>query len=88
MKTYGPHKGRNNVYFWYDEDELEDLEDILDRDTKETEVTVENIHWKDAYEANKTRDTCIICGNDTVNKTIFSSTIKYCPCVDELAKKG
>lgn len=82
------YKGRNNVYHYLTDDEMEDLEKFFDdEDTKETEVIVKDIDWKGAYEANKKRNTCIVCGKDTIIKQLFSSSIRYCSCVEELAKK-
>lgn len=69
------------------DEELEDLDSMFDEITKETKVAVPDIDWGDAYEANKTRETCIVCGKDTVDKPLLYSAIKFCPCVDELAKK-
>lgn len=37
---------------------------------------------KEITEANKTRETCISCGNKTTQKDLLSSVVNYCPCVD------
>ena len=70
---------------WPTDDEL-DLEDLFGEPTIEREITVPNIDPKDAINANKTRDTCIVCGQPTRDKPLFTSVIKYCPCVDKLLK--
>jgi len=71
-----------------DDDELGGLlQGMFDEVTVEKEITIPAMHWRDAYEANKTRDTCILCGARTVIRPLFSSSIKACKCVDELAKK-
>lgn len=38
---------------------------------------------KQAYEVNKFRDTCVLCGQPTVEKAVMVSTINYCPCVED-----
>jgi len=73
---------------WPDELDLDlDLDDFLEEITKETESIVPSMHWKDAYEANKIRKTCILCGKPTVKNFTLTPYIMYCPCVEELAKK-
>lgn len=47
-----------------------------------------SIPWRRAYELNKTRTKCIICGRETKDQPIHFSIIKYCDCVNEYAKKN
>jgi len=76
-----------NLPLWPTDDDLEELDNLFDEVTKEIEVTVPDISWREAYEANKTRDTCILCGQKTRITSLLSTNINTCPCVDELAKK-
>lgn len=69
---------------YMDEEDLELDENFETLDNRRPEV---NIDWQDALEKNKTRDTCILCGKDTIDKPLFSSVIKYCSCVEEHSKK-
>lgn len=69
-----------------DPDLDEELELLFEEITRETEITVPGISQQDAYEANKTRDTCIVCGKKTKQSAVFFSVIQYCPCVEKLAK--
>lgn len=75
------------MYGFFTDDELEEFDLLFNEPTKESETTVENIDWREAYQLNKTRETCILCGKPTINKTLFSSVIKFCECVDKLSKK-
>lgn len=43
----------------------------------------ENLDKGTAYEVNKTREQCILCGEKTIDKNVFFSVIKYCPCVEK-----
>jgi hypothetical protein len=63
----------NNYNPFGEEDTAEKIEDPL----------IQN--WRQAYEKNKTRDNCILCGAPTQETELLSSTIRYCPCVDVLA---
>lgn len=38
---------------------------------------------KEIYEANKTCNFCVNCGKPTELKALLSSSIRYCPCVDQ-----
>lgn len=37
---------------------------------------------KAAYEKNKVRDVCILCGKRTITRSLFTGTIQYCACVE------
>lgn len=76
--TIGPYRGRNGVYHFLDDDELEELEFNLYK----KEETKKDIGFKEAYEMNKTRNKCVLCGEDTIDKQLFTSSIKYCPCIE------
>ena len=76
------------MYRFFTDDELDDFDEMFNEATKETEVPVKGIDWKEAYGLNKTRKTCILCGKSTVEKALLSSVIRFCKCVDELAKKN
>lgn len=58
-----------------------------EEDTAEKEITIPSMPWRDAVKANKTRDTCILCGAKTRKVDLLNSSIKACSCVDALAKK-
>ena len=82
-------KNNNNIYYpmWPSDDDLDILDEWLEEETGEREVTIPSMPWKDAYEANKTRETCILCGKKTIETPLFSSVVKTCACVNDLAKK-
>lgn len=42
------------------------------------------ISSKDIYEANKTRTKCIACGKTTEERQLFTSSVRYCSCVEKL----
>jgi hypothetical protein len=42
--------------------------------------------WREAYELNKTRDTCIVCGKPTRKVALLYSEIMVCDCINSLAK--
>lgn len=74
----------NNGQQWFwgmNEDEL-DIDDALEQLDKKRN-TVPDMHWKEAYELNKTRDKCILCGNDTIQKQTLRFVIQYCPCIED-----
>jgi len=75
--------------WWPTDEELEDeeLSLLFGETTQETEVVVPKMPWRDALEANKTRDTCILCGKPTRDTAVLSSVVKTCVCVDDLANK-
>jgi len=77
-----------NIPLFPTDDDLDDLEAMFDEITAELELdkNTANMPWRDAYEQNKTRDNCILCGNETQDKAILSSVVKFCPCIDKLAK--
>ena len=45
--------------------------------------TSPQIDLKEAYELNKTRDICILCGKPTKEKLLLTTKIKYCSCVEK-----
>lgn len=72
---------------WPTDDELEEmLENLFDEPTQEREVTVPDISPQEAMEANKTRDTCIVCGKPTIKRALLSSTVNTCQCVENMLK--
>ena len=74
---------------WLSDDDLDlEFDNLFNETTSETEVTVSNIPWRDAYEANKTRSTCIVCGKKTKSTAVLASVVQTCTCVDELARRG
>lgn len=44
---------------------------------------ISGISKRDAYEANKTSDVCVRCGNPTVQASLHYSVVNHCKCVDE-----
>ena len=56
-----------NVPLFPSDDELDELEQIFDELTDELELNKDysNMPWREAYEANKIRDICILCGKET-----------------------
>jgi len=49
-------------------------------------VSTEPMTMSQAYEKNKTRDTCIVCGKETYQKDVLLFTVSYCDCIDKLPK--
>jgi hypothetical protein len=82
-----------NLPLWPTDDELDELDELDDEDGVSKQVSQglglarPGIHWREAYETNKTRETCIICGKTLIEKPVFSTIIKTCSCVDILAEK-
>lgn len=37
-----------------------------------------------AYEANKTTDSCVVCGSPTEKKSLCLTVVNYCSCVEKL----
>ncbi len=37
---------------------------------------------REVYETNKTRAKCIVCGKPTEERMLFTSSIQYCPCME------
>lgn len=52
------------------------------------EVEKKIIPLSEVYELNKKRDTCINCGKATVTKTLLTSSIQYCPCIELITKQS
>jgi len=54
----------------------------------EEKITVvnTNLTMMEAYEANKVRETCIVCGNKTVRTDVCMTVIQYCKCVNKLPR--
>jgi len=46
--------------------------------------TKETINWQKAYELNKNRLNCVLCGKDTKEKSVLFSTIRYCNCIEDM----
>jgi len=42
------------------------------------------ITMQEAYQSNKTRTSCVACGQPTVQKAVLMSSIQYCSCVENL----
>lgn len=68
--------------FYWPQNIDEDL--VLDFDEITKEVFIDpSVTQKEAYELNKTRETCIRCGARLSEKAVLATTIMYCPCVDQ-----
>jgi hypothetical protein len=45
-----------------------------------------NLTMMEAYEANKVRETCIVCGKKNVEMSVLTGVVNYCSCVNNLKR--